>query len=140
MSDFEIIAAYSEQVSLFFTAITVLTTILFGFLIAVHLTAARLTPLLLFLICGLFSVVSFGFVGAIHATGARAVSIGEQLAMRVNAEGSAIHWMYPGTIPPHLPKVFFYLFNLAILLSLLFVIIRRREMIRHGLGPSSDSD
>ena len=97
MSDFEIIAAYSEQVSLFFTAITVLTTILFGFLIAVHLMAARLTPLLLFLICGLFSVVSFGFVGAIHATGARAVSIGEQLAMRVNSLDVPRHDSSPST-------------------------------------------
>ena len=120
MSDSEIIAAYSEQVSLFFTAITVLTTILFGFLIAAYLLAGRLSLLLLFLTCGLFSVISFGFVGAIYSTGARALSIGEQLVMRINAEGSAIHWMYSGIIPPHLPKIFFYLFNLAIILSLIF--------------------
>lgn len=128
MSDFELITAYSEQISLFFTAITVLTTILFGFLIAMHLVAGRLNLLLLLLVCGLFSVVSFGFAGAILATGYRAASIGEQLVVRIEAEGSAIHWMYPGIIPPHLPSVFFYLFNFSIVLSLLFAFLRRREL------------
>ena len=130
MSDFELLAAYSEQISLFFTAITVLTSVLFGFLIAMHLVAGRLNLLLLLLVCGLFAVVSFGFAGAILATGARAVSIGEQLITRIDAENSAIHWLYPGTIPTHLPTVFFYLFNFAILLSLLFAVLRRREMRR----------
>ena len=128
MSDFELLAAYSEQISLFFTAITVLTSVLFGFLIAMHLVAGRLNLLLLLLVCGLFSVVSFGFAGAVLATGARAVSLAEQIILRINAENSAIHWMYPGFIPQHLPTVFFYLFNLAIGLSLLFAILRRREM------------
>ena len=128
MSDFELLAAYSEQVSLFFTSITVLTSVLFGFLIAMHLVAGRLNLLLLFLVCGLFSVVSFGFAGAVLATGARAVSLAEQIVLRINAENSAIHWMYPGFIPHHLPTIFFYLFNLAIGLSLLFAILRRREM------------
>ena len=130
MTDFEIITAYSEQISLFFTAITALTTILFGFLIAAQMVAGRLSLLLLFLVCGLFAVVSFGFAGAIYATGMRAVSIGEELVVRIAAEGSAIHWIYPGIIPPHLPRIFFYLFNLAIVLSLLFTFIRRREMRR----------
>ena len=141
MSDFEIITAYSEQISLFFTAITVLTTILFGFLIAAQMVAGRLSLLLLFLVCGLFSVVSFGFVGAIYATGMRAQSIGEELVARISAEGSAIHWVYPGIIPPDLPRIFFYLFTLAIILSLLFAFIRRKEMrkqqSRSSTGPDS---
>ena len=130
MTDFELITAYSEQIALFFTAITVLTTILFGFLIAVHLVAGRLGLFLLVLASGLYTVVSFGFSGAIFATGARAVSLGGQLVSRINAEGSEISWLFPGIMPPHLPTVFFFLFNIAILLSLLFVVVRRREMRR----------
>lgn len=128
MTDYELISLYTEQVSLFFTVITVLTTILFSFLAGMYFIAGRINMALVIVLSALFGVVSFGLVGAVYAAGARAVSLGEQMVMRINAQGSDIAWLFPGVMPDGLPRNFYYFFLIAILLALLFVMLRRREV------------
>jgi len=128
MTDFELITLYTEQVSLFFTVITVLTTILFSFLAGMYFIAGRINMALVIVLSALFGVVSFGLVGAVYAAGARAVSLGEQMVARINAPGSEIAWLFPGVMPDGLPRNFYYFFLIAIFLALLFVMLRRREV------------
>ncbi len=128
MSDFELISLYNDQVTLFLTGITIVTTILFSFIVGMYLMAGRLHALLLFALTAVFGAVNFGLVTGMYAAGARAASMGKQLVERIQADGSEIAWMYSGVIPENLPRNFFFFFIAAILMAVLYVIIRRREV------------
>ena len=128
MSDFELITLYSDHVSLFLTGITVVTTILFSFVVGMYLMAGRLNLFLLICLTALFALVTFGLIGGIYAAGSRAASMGQELVQRIQADGSEIAWMYSGVIPPDLPRNFSYFFLVAIALAVLFAFLRRREV------------
>jgi len=139
MSHFELITLYSDHVSLFLTGITVVTTILFSFVVGMYLMAGRLNLALVVCLTALFSAVTFGLTGGIYAAGSRAASLGKELVRRIQADGSEISWMYSGVIPPDLPRNFYYFFLVGIALAVVFVFLRRREMRlrKHGRATSS---
>ena len=130
MSDFELLILYSEQVSLFFTVITVLSTILFSFLAAMYFVAGRMNGWLVIILSGLFSAVSFGLVNGVYASAARAAAVGAQIIDRIDAPGSEIAWLSRQVMPADIATAFYWFFLIAIVLALLFVVIRRREQRR----------
>lgn len=128
MSDFELITLYNDQIGLFFTGITIITTILFSFVVGMYLMAGRLHLLLLMVLTAVFAAVNFGLASGMYAAGMRAASMGQQIVQRVQAEGSEIAWMYSGVIPEPFPRNFLYFFLIANGLAIIFAFIRRREV------------
>ena len=90
--------------------------------------AGRLHLLLLIVLTTVFGAVNFGLATGMYAAGARAASIGQQIVLRIQAEGSEIAWMYSGVIPEPFPRNFFYFFVAANLLAVFYAFIRRREI------------
>lgn len=137
MTNFELITLYSDHVSLFLTGITVVTTILFSFVVGMYLMAGRLNLVLLICLTALFAAVSFGLVGGIYAAGSRAASLGKEIVYRIQTDGSEISWMYSGVIPQDLPRNFYYFFVVAIVLAVVFAFLRRREVRKRKIKPAA---
>ena len=106
---------------------TMMTSIIFAYLVGMFITANRLSAILFWILNALFGLFVFSQAGGIYASGSQAHSIGLEIVRRVEAEGSEIAWLIMKPIPPHLPRVMFYFFLFAALLSVVFALIRRRE-------------
>jgi hypothetical protein len=139
LSNFELITLYSDHVSLFLTGITVVTTILFSFVVGMYLMAGRLNLVLLVCLTALFAAVTFGLIGGIYAAGSRAASLGIEIVSRIQADSSEISWMYSGVIPRDLPRNFYYFFLVAIVLAVVFVFLRRREVRKRKIKLPASS-
>ena len=77
----------------------------------------------------LFALVMFAQLGAVFSAGTRAVSIGHELARRVESGQSQIDWMVLNTIPPNIPRAMYYFFAVATVLAIVFAVIKRRQSI-----------
>lgn len=127
MTDFEVLVAYSDQVDLLISVLSLVITILFSYLVGMFLIARRLSLILFWVINILYFLVMYMQIAAISATGRRAASIGAELVRRIREPGSDIPWLNGQVIPPNVPTVMYWFFFAALLLSVLFAVLRRRE-------------
>ncbi|MDX1381042.1 MAG: hypothetical protein R3233_07965 [Xanthomonadales bacterium] len=127
MTDFEVVIAYTEQVDLLFSVLTLVITILFSYLVGMFFIGKRLSLVLFWIISVLYFLVMYLQLAAVSATGRRAASLGEELVRRINSEASAIGWMNSQVIPANVPTVLYWFFFTALVLSIVFSVLRRRE-------------
>ena len=127
MSDFEVLAAYTDQVDLLISVLSLVITILFSYLVGMFLIARRLSVVLFWVINILYFLVLYMQIAAVSATGRRAASIGAELVRRIQQPGSDVPWLSSQVIPPNVPTVMYWFFISALLLSILFAVLRRRE-------------
>ena len=127
MTDFEVVIAYTEQVDLLFSVLSLVITILFSYLVGMFFIGKRLSLVLFWIISVLYFLVMYLQLAAVSATGRRAASLGVELVRRINSEGSAIGWMNSQVIPANVPTVLYWFFFTALVLSIVFSVLRRRE-------------
>ncbi len=133
MSEYELVSLYHEAISVFFTVVTTLMSMIFAYLVAMFFIAHRLGLALFWLLNGLFAVVGFATTGALRANGRRAAILGEEVRARAAQTGSSIDFLdVPVFIPPDMPHAMTWFFLVAIALSLVYAIVHRKAQREAG--------
>lgn len=127
ITEYELASLYIEQASLVFNVLTLLTTLLFSYLVGMYFISKRLSVVLFWMLNALFVLVSFFLSAALFANGERTVSIGQELLRRMALEGSQIGWLSHNIMPDNAPQVMRTFFLFAIVLAIAFAIVRRRD-------------
>ena len=127
MSNYELLTLYSEQVTMFFTAITIMMTVLFSYLVGAFFIGRQLPALLFWVLNGLALCFLFLLSGAITASGNRAVGIGQELVRRIHADGSDIAWMSTNFMPAIAPPAVQIFILAASVLAVVYAMVHRRH-------------
>ena len=90
MSEVELVSMYHEAISVFFTVVTLMTSLLFAYLVAMFFMAHRLGIALFTLLNVLYVCVCFAMSGALLANGNRAAVIGQEILALAAQAGSGI--------------------------------------------------
>jgi hypothetical protein len=127
MSEYELVSLYHEGISVFFTVVTTLMSMIFAYLVAMFFIAHRLGLALFWLLNGLFAVVGFATIGALRGSGVRAALLGEEIRARAVQPGSSIDFLDVAVyIPTDMPQAMTWFFLVAMVLSLVYAIVHRK--------------
>lgn len=139
MSDYELLSLYHEAITVFFTAVTILLSLVFSYLVAMFFIAHRLGIALFVLLNVLFAAATFALSGALVANGRRAALMGQELVVRAAQPVSAIDFLQgPLYIPPDMPTAMTWFVRAAIVMSITYAVMHRRaeRRARSGGGPT----
>ncbi len=127
MSEVELVSMYHEAISVFFTVVTLMTSLLFAYLVAMFFMAHRLGIALFVILNILFATVCFALSGGLLANGKRAAIIGQEILMQAAQPGSVIDFLDGSQfIPMNMPTAMTWFVRVAVLLSLLYAVLHRK--------------
>ena len=112
---------------MFFTAITIIMTVLFSYLVGAFFIGRQLPSFLFWVLNGLALCFLFLLSGAITASGNRAVGIGQELVRRINADGSEIGWMGANFMPSIVPPAVQSALLVGSVLAVVYAVVHRRR-------------
>lgn len=127
MSEYELISLYHEAITVFFTAVTTLLSLLFAYLVAMFFMAHRLGLFLFWMLNALFVTVSFAMTGGLYANGRRAGLIAQEILNRAALPGSPIDFLdEPLFIPLNMATAMVWFVRVAVVLSLFYAVMHRK--------------
>ena len=127
MSEFELVSLYHEAISVFFTVVTLMTSLLFAYLVAMFFMAHRLGIALFVILNVLYAIVCFALSGGLLANGERAALIGQEILMQAAQPGSVIDFLDGSQfIPLNMPTAMTWFVRVAVVLSLLYAVLHRK--------------
>ena len=106
MSDAELLEMYVEYYNAFASNVTLIITLLFGYIIASVFAAQRLTLYQLIATTTLFVVFTLNVAMGARATCNTAYSLQVELVRRIDEEGSQIAYVSLDGFPEYLPLFF----------------------------------
>lgn len=127
MTDFELASLHIEQIGLFIDVLTLISTLLFSFLVGMYFIARRLSGLLFWILNVVFLLVSFVLSRAVYSTATRGRDITLELIERTTAEDSQISWMSVRIMPEYAPYFMSAVFVIGSMLAVAFAITHRRN-------------
>ena len=127
MSEVELVSMYHEAISVFFTVVTLMTSLLFAYLVAMFFMAHRLGIALFVILNALYLTVCFALSGGLLANGNRAARIGQEILMQASQPGSVIDFLDGSQfIPMNMPTAMTWFVRGAVILSLLYAVLHRK--------------
>jgi hypothetical protein len=137
MSEVELVSLYHEAISVFFTVVTLMTSLLFAYLVAMFFMAHRLGIALFFILNVLYAMVSFALSSGMLAAGKRAALIGQEILTQAAQPGSVIDFLDGSLfIPMNAPSAMTWFVRVAIVLSLLYAVLHRKAQREVSLSFS----
>jgi hypothetical protein len=127
MTDFELISLHIEQIRLFIDVLTLVTTLLFSFLVGMYFIARRLSSFLFWVLNVMFLMVMLLLTRAVYSTATRGRDISLELISRIAAEDGQISWMSVMAMPEYAPQFMRAVFVCGALLAVIFAIVHRRN-------------
>ncbi len=92
MSDYELVDLFTEQLNTLQSSFMDYVAVLFAFLIAAYLVAAKLESRMVTVIVVLFTVVALQHVLPILASGSDFAGVAGQIALRATNDSSSVNW------------------------------------------------
>jgi hypothetical protein len=127
MSEVELVSMYHEAISVFFTVVTLMTSLLFAYLVAMFFMAHRLGIALFIILNVLYATVCFALSGGLMANGNRAAVVGQEILMQAAQPGSVIDFLNGSQfIPMNMPTAMTWFVRMAVFLSLLYAVLHRK--------------
>jgi len=127
VTDAEILELYAAYVDAFTANLALLLTLIFAYLVASFISAAKLRTYQFYVTSGLFAVFTMSVAIGARDTSARAASLQLEIARRISEEGSQIHFVSLDGIPEFLPSYILGVSIVSVLLAISFAITQRRR-------------
>ena len=98
MTDYELVYIFTENLNSLQSAFMNYVGVLFAFLIAAYLVAAKLESSMVLIVVGLFTLIAFQQVAPVFGYGSTVGELGSQIAARAIEDPSSLSWH--GTAKP----------------------------------------